>query len=745
MARRFETNYRMKDGTTPLGETFFNPVFRDLDLRIHAQEEIEKDWLAAVAELNRFGLRRIDEFLAPAVQQISDVAEIGFLTATITDDGPLSIELGETTLLVDETVRQLFRPGPFLAVQFDTDPELYAVARTLEYVRETGALAIDIVSRSPALQAASGPLSGVHLSVLPGGYDAIRLLIDEASSQRQAAQDARDAATAERQAADAAKSGAEAARDTALAHRNDAQAARNTASSEANRSKTEADRAKDQADLAAQQVALAAEQAALATSNGQAQVQLAAEQAALATSNGEAQVTLAQQQAEAAALSAVQAATSSGIPTAEPGDEEKSLVLNANLEPVWKSPNVISGLFQLKNGVSLDALTVVPVDGIVTLDFNASNVFRLVVNSDITINVTNFTGRGRSAIMMLEYDSGSVDWSDQITFPEGPPIFNDLAVVQMVATPFARTSLAAEGQELFDSPGVSTFSVPLGVTELSAVAVGGGGGGRATTSGGGGGEGGDLRWASSIPVTPGETLLVAVGEGGQGGNTATAGGETRIFRPDGTVLLSASGGGAGSASANLPGARTGTSTPIDLAAGIGGGNGGTIIPAGSTSLTGGGGGAGGYSGDGGIGGGGGDTVPGGDGQGGAGGGGGASGSGVSGRGGGGGGVGLFGEGASGLGGVGQSGNPGGFGGGGGSGGTDGAQGGGDTLGHGGLYGGGGGGADSSFGAGSYGNGGLGAARIVWGVGRQYPDPALVADVPSTQLRPRLLAFPILEA
>lgn len=744
MARRFETNYRMKDGTTPLGETFFNPVFRDLDLRIHAQEEIEKDWLAAVAELNRFGLRRIDEFLAPAVQQISDVAEIGFLTATIADDGPLSIELGETTLLVDETVRQLFRPGPFLAVQFDADPELYAVARTLQYIRETGALAIEIVSRSPALQAASGSLTGVHLSVLPGGYDAIRLLIDEASSQRQAAQDARDAATAERQEADAAKSGAEAARDTALAHRNDAQVARNTASSEANRSRDEADRSKAQADIASQQVTLAAEQAALATSNGQAQVQLAAEQAALATSNGQAQVALAQEQAAAAALSAVQAATSSGIPTPEPGDEEKSLVLNSNLEATWKSPNIISGHFQLKNGVSLDALTLTPVGGVVTLDFNASNVFRLVVNSDITINLANFTGRGRSAIMMLEYDGGSVDWSDQITFPDGPPVFNDLAVVQMVATPFVRSSLAAEGQELFDTPGASTFFVPLGVTELSAVTVGGGGGGRATTSGGGGGEGGDLRWAASIPVTPGETLVVTVGEGGLGGNSAVAGGETRIFRPDGTVLLSASGGGAGGTNSNQPSARSGTSTPIDLAAGVGGGNGGTIIPAGSTALTGGGG-AGGYSGDGGIGGGGGDAVPGGDGQGGAGGGGGASGSSTLGRGGGGGGVGLFGEGASGLGGVGQSGNPGGLGGGSGSGGTDGAQGGGATLGHGGLYGGGGGGADQGLAVGTYGNGGTGAARIVWGVGRQYPDPALVADIPSTQLRPRMLAFPILEA
>jgi hypothetical protein len=62
-----------------------------------------------------------------------------------------------------------------------------------------------------------------------------------------------------------------------------------------------------------------------------------------------------------------------------------------------------------------------------------------------------------------------------------------------------------------------------------------------------------------------------------------------------------------------------------------------------------------------------------------------------------------------------------------------------------LYGGGGGGADQGLAVGTYGNGGTGAARIVWGVGRQYPDPALVADIPSTQLRPRMLAFPILEA
>ena len=76
------------------------------------------------------------------------------------------------------------------------------------------------------------------------------------------------------------------------------------------------------------------------------------------------------------------------------------------------------------------------------------------------------------------------------------------------------------GQALFTSSG--TFTVPLGVTHISAVVVGGGGGGHYTWANSGAG-GGALAYAHDIAVSPGETISITVGAGGgpgsNGGNS----------------------------------------------------------------------------------------------------------------------------------------------------------------------------------------------------------------------------------
>jgi hypothetical protein len=63
-----------------------------------------------------------------------------------------------------------------------------------------------------------------------------------------------------------------------------------------------------------------------------------------------------------------------------------------------------------------------------------------------------------------------------------------------------------------------TWTVPAGVTEISALVVGAGGGGAHTGSmaKSGGGGGGGLAWLNNIPVTPGEDLTIRVGSSGRG-------------------------------------------------------------------------------------------------------------------------------------------------------------------------------------------------------------------------------------
>jgi len=138
------------------------------------------------------------------------------------------------------------------------------------------------------------------------------------------------------------------------------------------------------------------------------------------------------------------------------------------------------------------------------------------------------------------------------------------------------------GNQTFLSSG--TFTVPPGVTSISAVAIGGGESGTTSESGGDGGNAGSLRYATSIAVTSGESLTISVGTGGAAGTTTkNPGGQSSISR-GATALLVAGGG------ANTSGQST-------IAGNIGGGNGGAgSNPA--SNISGGGGGTGGYSGNG---------------------------------------------------------------------------------------------------------------------------------------------------
>lgn len=264
------------------------------------------------------------------------------------------------------------------------------------------------------------------------------------------------------------------------------------------------------------------------------------------------------------------------------------------------------------------------------------------------------------------------------------------------------TTAVAVGQQQWTEPGTYQFMVPPNCYALSAVVIGPGqSGGRSSGSEVGvGGQGGDLRYAANIPVTPGEILTMQVGAGGIG-TTASSGPinpnlPTQILR-SGSVILSAKGGG-----------PNGVSTTINLGSGIGGGNGGV---GGTTAQGSGGGGAGGYAGVGGAGTG--SAAPASSGA-----GGGGAGSGSIGAGGGGG-VGLNGTGTAGSGGNASLGT----GGGGGSGGTAGATGlGTGKGGAGGAFGGGGGGSRNGTVAG--GNGGNGAIRVIF--------PASSRFYPSTQ-------------
>lgn len=309
----------------------------------------------------------------------------------------------------------------------------------------------------------------------------------------------------------------------------------------------------------------------------------------------------------------------------------------------------------------------------------------------------------------------------------------DLAdLAKMVSLYVNDEAVPPTGQQLFDQPGTYTWVVPEGVTEISPVLVGAGGSSGISNASnydaGGGGGGGGLRWATSIPVTPGESLTIEVGAGGHSQTydlfpaNGIDGGSTVIRRGQ-DILLEAGGGKGGSSNGNAYGGDGGTGTDLSIE-GVGGGDGGDGGDGGYYDLGGSGGGAGGYSGDGGRG-----TYDNNNPLNGSGGGGAGGDTGSSYGAGGGGGVGLYGEGSSGN----YSNHNYGPGGGGGSGGESGTAGYpiGDH-GRGGKFGGGGGAPNYNRNYAS-GPGGDGGARIIWGPNREYPSTN-TEDMSDNELR-----------
>ena len=320
-----------------------------------------------------------------------------------------------------------------------------------------------------------------------------------------------------------------------------------------------------------------------------------------------------------------------------------------------------------------------------------------------------------------------------------------------------KDNIKVEGQKVFTSVGTTTWTVPVGVTSITAVCVGGGGGagGFGASYPGSGGGGGGLSFGSTISVTPGDILYIRVGSGGTGGISTSSvsgvvtigtAGESSYIKTEshsGTSLLEGGGGGGGgigTVGQLSSGGSGGISTGISRTNGGAGGKGGSQN--GGSTRGSGGGGAGGYTGVGGTGGNGGTVLPyfdGGSGSGGGAGGGGASSSNftdeVFNPGGG---VGILSQGAIGFGGTQGSSSVYFYGGGPGSGGQYGSASTGNGANErsvGGLYGGGGGAkarTNTVLQVRDGGNGGQGAVRIVWGTTRSYPSTNTSDPIPVTQ-------------
>jgi len=120
--------------------------------------------------------------------------------------------------------------------------------------------------------------------------------------------------------------------------------------------------------------------------------------------------------------------------------------------------------------------------------------------------------------------------------------------------------------QTFDVAGLTSFTLPSGVTEFDYEVHGGGGGGSGNDAGSPGGSGGNgsLVVGKAIGITGGTTLQIFVGSGGFGGTTGASGAGGTGGTNGGSVSGGGSGGNAGASGSSGGGGGGGAASYITI-------------------------------------------------------------------------------------------------------------------------------------------------------------------------------------
>ena len=181
---------RFKDGVTRLSERYFNPIWENIDTRLNALELLSISWIAATNDLIQFGLRRIDDVLAPAFERVGRIATLGFLKANSTTTETLAVDEISTFIITDPDQRELFHPSFFVTLTRPDNQTDFALGRVASYVKATGVLDVEI----KLIQGSAGPHSDWEIIAGSGVTIYVKSQADAAKADRILAKQYRDQA-----------------------------------------------------------------------------------------------------------------------------------------------------------------------------------------------------------------------------------------------------------------------------------------------------------------------------------------------------------------------------------------------------------------------------------------------------------------------------------------------------------------------------------------------------------------------
>ena len=161
-----------------------NRASAHLDARLRALEAYKPSFDKLFAELQIFGLQRVNEAVAPLLQELGRVQALGFLNAPIEEGTTASFALGPQTVTIISDRRGVFTPSPWVMLVSDSVPDSYVLGKKLAYDQETGELRLNVTNQ----WGANALLTDVTVWGVAGGALSALESADKALSARAAAQ-----------------------------------------------------------------------------------------------------------------------------------------------------------------------------------------------------------------------------------------------------------------------------------------------------------------------------------------------------------------------------------------------------------------------------------------------------------------------------------------------------------------------------------------------------------------------------
>jgi hypothetical protein len=178
------SKYRVT-GDTEFTAELWNRVMEQFALAIVEIQEKATSFDDASKQLIQTALFRINEALAPAFELVLDYQTGGFLTAPIAENSEVTFQTGNGTLAIDPSKRGLFRPSPFIALTRASTTADVAIAQTLGYDPETGALEYTVHS----VTGSAGPHDDVIVAAVAGSVQAQMQFLTDTKAARDKAKD----------------------------------------------------------------------------------------------------------------------------------------------------------------------------------------------------------------------------------------------------------------------------------------------------------------------------------------------------------------------------------------------------------------------------------------------------------------------------------------------------------------------------------------------------------------------------